>query len=94
MSARRSGASSGTYLQNVSCGGNDQPAMVALALAEHLLGDAGAVRIHGGGFGGSIQAFVPLDMVDFFVRGMDGWLGEGNCRTYRIASEGAYAQWL
>lgn len=91
---RRSGASSGMYLQNVSCGGNDQPAMVALALAEHLLGDAGAVRIHGGGFGGSIQAFVPLDMVDFFVRGMDGWLGEGNCRTYRIASEGAYAQWL
>ena len=91
---RRSGASSGMYLQNVSCGGNDQPAMVALALAEHLLGDAGAVRIHGGGFGGSIQAFVPLDMVDSFVRGMDGWLGEGNCRTYRIASEGAYAQWL
>ena len=91
---RRSGASSGMYLQNVSCGGNDQPAMVALALAEHLLGDAGAVRIHGGGFGGSIQAFVPLDMVDRFVSGMDAWLGEGNCRTYRIESEGAYAAWL
>lgn len=91
---RRSGASSGMYLQNVSCGGNDQPAMVALALADHLLGDAGAVRIHGGGFGGSIQAFVPLDMVDHFVSGMDAWLGEGNCRTYRIASEGAYAAWL
>ncbi len=91
---RRSGASSGMYLQNVSCGGNDQPAMVALALAERLLGDDGAVRIHGGGFGGSIQAFVPLDKVDAFARGMDGWLGEGNCRTYRIASEGAYAAWL
>ena len=56
--------------------------------------DEGAVRIHGGGFGGSIQAFVPLDRVDTFVSGMDGWLGAGNCRVYRIASEGAYAAWL
>ncbi len=91
---RRSGASSGMYLQNVSGGGTDQPAMVALALAERLLGDEGAVRIHGGGFGGSIQAFVPLDRVDSFISGMDGWLGEGNCRAYRISSEGACAQWL
>ncbi|WP_270849160.1 galactokinase [Candidatus Collinsella stercoripullorum] len=91
---RRSGASSGMYLQNVANGGTDQPAMVALALAERLLGDEGAVRIHGGGFGGSIQAFVPLDRVDSFIAGMDGWLGEGNCRSYRISNEGAYAQWL
>lgn len=91
---RRSGASSGMYLQNVANGGNDQPAMVALALAEHLLGDEGAVRIHGGGFGGSIQAFVPLDRVDGFIAGMDRWLGEGSCRSYRISGEGAYAAWL
>ncbi len=89
-----SGASSGMFLQNVACGTTDQPAMVALALAERLLGGRGAVRIHGGGFGGSIQAFVPLDMVDEFSRGMDGWLGIGSCRRYDISLEGAEATWL
>ncbi len=91
---RESGASSAMYLQNVSTGGSFQPAMYALGLAELVLGGRGAVRIHGGGFGGSIQAFVPLDLVDSFISRMNGWLGEGSARRYVIDEKGAYAQWL
>ncbi|MBE6469698.1 MAG: galactokinase [Coriobacteriaceae bacterium] len=94
---RASAASSAMYLQNVSVAGHDvreQHAMVALGLAEHLLGGRGAVRIHGGGFGGSIQCFVPVDMIDAFTEQMDAWLGEGSCRHYAITEKGAHAEWL
>ena len=91
---RESGASSGMFLQNVSTGGDFQPAMAALGLAEHVLDGAGAIRIHGGGFGGSIQCFVPLARLDGFTERMDGWLGRGSCRHYHIAEEGARAAWL
>ena len=92
---RASGASSAMYLQNVSVGGApEQPAMVALGLAQRLLEGTGACRIHGGGFGGSIQAFVPVERVERFIAGMDGWLGKGASRHYRIVSEGAGYQWL
>ena len=65
------------YLQNVVAKlGSEQPSMYALALAEHVLDGRGAVRIHGGGFGGTIQAFVPLDLVDTFITKMNSWLGE------------------
>ena len=72
----------------------EQPSMYALALAEHVLDGRGAVRIHGGGFGGTIQAFVPLDLVDTFIAKMNGWLGEGSARHYAISDKGAYAAWL
>jgi galactokinase len=91
---RDSGASSGMFLQNVSAGGAFQPAMIALGLAEHVLTGRGAARIHGGGFGGSIQCFVPLELVDEFRERMNAWLGEGACRGYRIEERGAWAQWL
>ena len=91
---RESGASSAMFLQNVSCGGPFQPAMLALGLAEHVLDGAGAIRIHGGGFGGSIQCFVPLELLDDFTDRMDAWLGAGACRHYHISEKGAYAQWL
>jgi galactokinase len=91
---RESGASSAMFLQNVSCGGDYQPAMLALGLAERVFDGRGATRIHGGGFGGSIQCFVPLDILDKFSTSMNTWLGAGSCRHYHIAEEGAYAQWL
>lgn len=91
---RESGASSAMYLQNVSTGGAYQPAMLALGLAERILDGQGAIRIHGGGFGGSIQAFVPVDMADEFIRQMDDWLGKGSSRRYAIEREGAWAAWL
>ena len=91
----RSGASSAMFLQNVSVGASArQDAMVALALSTRLLRGHGATRIHGGGFGGSIQAFVPLKMLDAYQTGMDRLLGAGSCKAYRISTEGAQAQWL
>lgn len=89
-----SGASSGMYLQNVSTSGSYQPAMLALGLAESILKGSGAVRIHGGGFGGSIQCFVPLALVETFIAQMNQWFGEGACRHYAISDQGACAQWL
>ncbi len=92
---RASSASSAMYLQNVVANlGPDQPSMYALALAEHILNGHGGARIHGGGFGGTIQAFVPLEKVDEFCEKMDAWLGEGSCRRYKVTDKGAYAEWL
>ena len=90
-----SGASSGMFLQNVSVGGTPrQDCMVAIALSEAVLAGRGATRIHGGGFGGSIQAFVPLDVVESYQEHMHGWFGEGAAKVYRISTEGAEAAWL
>ena len=91
---RESGASSAMFLQNVSTGGSFQPAMLALGLAERILDGRGATRIHGGGFGGSVQCFVPIDMVEDFTAQMNAWLGEGACVHYQIAEKGAHAEWL
>ena len=90
---KESGASSAMFLQNISTGGTYQPAMVVIGMAQRALGSYGAARIHGGGFGGTVQAFVPLDMADAFKERMDGWLGEGSCRRYEISPMGAYAVW-
>ena len=92
---QRSGASSAMFLQNVSArDARTQDCMVALALSEWLLQGRGATRIHGGGFGGSIQAFVPNDLLDFYRESMDEWLGTGACKVYAVSDEGAKVQWL
>ena len=89
---RASGSSSAQYLQNVATADRTgQPAMGALALAGWQLQGGGAVRIHGGGFGGTIQAFVPLDRVDAFTCAMDEHLGQGSCRVYEVGGKGAHA---
>lgn len=88
-----SGRSSAQYLQNVTGGGAFQPAMVALALADTLLDGRGAFRIHGGGFGGSIQAYVPLDVADAFCERMDAWLGADSCLRLHLGVPGARASW-
>lgn len=89
-----SGASSAQYLQNVSCDVDHQPAMIALALAERALGGRGACRIHGGGFGGSIQAFVPTGCLEEFVSDMEEHLGTGCCRKLETGGRGAGASWM
>ena len=87
---KQSGHSSYMYLQNVIPAGSKahQDVAVALALAEHYLQGRGAYRVHGGGFAGTVQAFVPLDMLDSFVAGMDGALGKGACHVLSIRSWG------
>ena len=87
---RQSGQSSALYLQNVVPTGQttNQELMVTIALAEHLLSGRGAARVHGGGFGGTAQAFVPLDMLDEFKKGMEVVLGQGSCHVLTIRPVG------
>ncbi|MGI6590207.1 MAG: galactokinase [Eggerthellaceae bacterium] len=89
-----SGRSSAQYLQNVSVGGDSQPAMIALALADRVLDGHGAFRIHGGGFGGSVQAYVPQALTKDFCMHLDAWLGAGTCRELSLGAPGAYFEWL
>jgi galactokinase len=87
---RESGESSFTYLQNIATfrKAEDQPVAFALAMAEHALAGRGAYRVHGGGFAGTIQAFVPVDLVDAFKTQMDAVLGDGACRVTFIRPVG------
>ena len=87
---KESGYSSYMYLQNVIPAGykEHQDVAVALALCEHYLNGRGAYRVHGGGFAGTVQAFVPFDMLDTFVKGMDQVLGEGACHVLSIRPQG------
>jgi len=87
---KQSGYSSWMYLQNVIPAGckAHQDVAVALGLAEHYLNGRGAYRVHGGGFAGTIQAFVPFDILDRFVAGMDRVLGEGACHVLSIRPQG------
>ena len=87
---KESGFSSWMYLQNViPLGYVDQQAMaVALALCEHYLQGKGAYRVHGGGFAGTVQAFVPVEILESFRQGIDGALGEGACHVLDIRPQG------
>ena len=85
-----SGRSSWMYLQNiVPCGSKEHQEMaVTLAVCEKLLGGRGACRVHGGGFAGTVQAFVPVDMLDDFRNSVEKILGSGCCHVLSIRPEG------
>ena len=87
---KESGYSSYMYLQNVIPAGyiQHQDMAVALGLCEHYLQGRGAYRVHGGGFAGTVQAFVPLDLLDTFRAGIDGALGQGACHVLSIRPQG------
>ena len=87
---KESGYSSWMYLQNVIPAGyvNQQAMAVALGLCEHYLQGRGAYRVHGGGFAGTVQAFVPNDILDSFVAGIDAALGAGACHVLSIRPQG------
>ena len=87
---KQSGYSSYMYLQNVIPAGykEHQDVAVSLALCEHYLAGRGAYRVHGGGFAGTVQAFVPFDILDAFKAGMDAALGEGACHILSIRPQG------
>ena len=87
---KESGHSSWMYLQNVIPAGYKahQDVAVALGLAEHYLQGRGAYRVHGGGFAGTIQAFVPLDRLNKFKQEIENFLGTGSCHVLHIRSEG------
>lgn len=87
-----SGRSSFCYLQNVYTAKNlqEQGLSLALCLAEHVLKEEKAAwRVHGGGFAGTVQAFVPTHAVERFRSVMDAAFGEGRCMVLRIRPAGA-----
>jgi len=87
---KESGRSSWMYLQNITPAGavKHQEVAVALALCETYLKGQGAYRVHGGGFAGTVQAFVPLDMLDSFKASIEAVLGENSCHVLNIRQEG------
>ena len=84
---RQSGRSSAMYLQNIYADSAEQRVMLALAAAEHLLQGQGAVRVHGGGFAGTIQAWVPAATVGDFRREAQHLIGP--CHVLRIRDTGS-----
>ncbi len=87
---KESGHSSWMYLQNVTPAGyiEHQDVALSLALCEHYLAGRGAYRVHGGGFAGTVQAFVPLDILETFRAGLDAVLGAGACHVLSIRPQG------
>ena len=93
---RESGESSWCLLQNVIPAGRtkNQEVALALALAEELLDGQGACRVHGGGFAGTIQAFVPAERLDAFKSGIEDALGAGRCHVLHIVPDGGKLEYV
>lgn len=85
-----SGRSSFMLNQNVYTPKNptEQKLSLALAISKELLDGKGAWRVHGGGFAGTIQAFVPNDMLDEYKKTIEGVFGEGSCHVLIIRPVG------
>ena len=85
-----SGRSSQALLQNVSSpqSPREQGIALALALTGELLGEDGAWRVHGGGFAGTIQAYVPEERLPFYRRRMERVFGEGCCHVLAMRETG------
>jgi galactokinase len=90
---KESGRSSWEYLQNVSVTGvpENQPVGVALAVSERLLEGCGAWRVHGGGFAGTIQAYVPDALVESYKKSMEDVFGSGCCYILNFRPSGIAA---
>ena len=87
-----SGRSSYCYLQNVYTVKNvsEQGLSLALCLCEQVLGGKrAAYRVHGGGFAGTVQAFVPAELVETFTATMDAAFGKGAASDLKIRPVGA-----
>jgi galactokinase len=86
-----SGYSSYMYNQNIFdvVHKDDQVVSLALALSEMVLKGKGAWRVHGGGFGGTIQAFVPQDLLDKYVETLEHVYGKGSCHKLFIRAKGS-----
>lgn len=85
-----SGSSSFKYLQNIfaSKAPEEQGLVIGLYMSEQILCGKGAVRVHGGGFAGTIQAFVPDELVEKYASEMNRIFGEGSCHRLYIRPVG------
>lgn len=86
-----SGRSSETLLQNLYTTKRPevQDIPLALLLSRMVLGEEGACRVHGGGFAGTIQAFVPKALLKEYTETLEGTFGKGACHILRIRQVGA-----
>ena len=91
----QSGRSSWELLQDITPTGavQEQAMAVALTVAERALNGRGACRVHGGGFAGTIQAFVPLDLLESFKSQVESALGAGSCHVLSIRPVGGTVLW-
>jgi len=90
LTVKASGHSSFEYLQNVCAAGqSEQRYALALALCQSVLGDEGAWRVHGGGFAGTVQAFVPEAKLGIFMETMESVFGRGSAQVLSIRPYGA-----
>ena len=87
---KASGESSFKYLQNIySNNYTDQQAVsIALALSEEILGSQGVCRVHGGGFAGTIQAFVKDEFVEKYKAEIEKYFGIGSCHILKVRKYG------
>lgn len=87
---KASGDSSFKYLQNVYSGSDieNQNISIALLMSDISLKEEGVSRVHGGGFAGTIQAFVKNEYVESYKILMDNVFGEGSCKDLRIRKYG------
>jgi len=88
---KSSGDSSFKYLQNIFSQNNinEQSMSIALFMTEKILGDYGVCRVHGGGFAGTIQAFVDEEYVHTYKQNIENVFGVGSCLILKIRKYGA-----
>lgn len=86
----QSADSSANLLQNLYATKKplEQGIPLAIAVSKSVLGNDASVRVHGGGFAGTIQAFVPLDQTEAYREKMDALFGAGSCYVLRIRPVG------
>ncbi|MBE6750215.1 MAG: galactokinase [Ruminococcaceae bacterium] len=87
-----SGQSSFDYLQNLysTSAVNEQGLSLALALTKKFLGNKGACRVHGGGFAGTIQCYIPTEMLADYKKMIEAAFGEGSCCVLNVRPVGGY----
>lgn len=86
QTVKESGDSSFKYLQNIYTNKDvqNQSVSIGLAVSDSILPGHGVSRVHGGGFAGTIQAFVADDFVEEYRRGLDNVYGEGSCHVLKV----------
>lgn len=87
---KASGDSSFKYLQNVYSSQelNNQSVSIGLAMSDVVLGNQGVSRVHGGGFAGTIQAFVPNEIVDIYKKNIEAVFGKNSCHILKVRKYG------
>lgn len=88
----QSGQSSYDYLQNLYSTSNvsEQGLSLGIALTKQFLGDEGACRVHGGGFAGTIQCYIPTEKIGEYKPYIENAFGEGSCHILTIRPVGGY----